>query len=241
MNVEQVLSRLQALANPEKIALKQRKFGIVAINSLGIYHADLKKLAAEIGTDDELALALFDTGIYEARILCSKLYNPKNITDQQMETWASDFENWEICDSFCMGFFVKSRHALDKARQWSHRDAEFIKRAGFTIMAAYGFAHKNASNRVFEEFLTLIQQQADDERLYVRKAVNWALRNVGKRNKDLLASALATADNLLAKDCKSANWIARNAIAELKQSSVKMLDYPRHLYRKTEKIDETRK
>lgn len=232
---------MHALANPEKIILKQQKFGIVADNSLGIYHADLKKLAAEIGADDELALALFDSGIYEARILCSKLYNPNKITNTQMQTWVHSFENWEICDSFCMGVFVKSRHALNKARQWSRSDAEFVKRAGFVIMAAYGFAHKNADNSVFEEFLTLIQQQADDERLYVRKAVNWALRNIGKRNKDLHASALATANTLLARDCKSANWIARNAIAELKRPSVKMLDYPRHLYRNPDKIDEARK
>jgi len=231
MNIEDIIARLHTLANPEKIKLKEKKFGIYANNSLGIYHQDLKALAKEIGRDNDLALALFDSGIYEARILCSKIYNPADITEQQMESWVTTFENWEICDSFCMGFFVKSNHALKKATEWSASPDEYIKRAGFVIMAAYGFAHKKADNAVFESFFPIIEREAHDERIYVKKAVNWALRNIGKRNKDLHKQSLEVASRLLLIDSKSAKWIAKNAICELEKPKVNVLDYPREIYR----------
>jgi len=231
MNIEDIIARLHTLANPEKIKLKEKKFGIYANNSLGIYHQDLKALAKEIGRDNDLALALFDSGIYEARILCSKIYNPADITEQQMESWVTTFENWEICDSFCMGFFVKSNHALKKATEWSASPDEYIKRAGFVIMAAYGFAHKKADNAVFESFFPIIEREAHDERIYVKKAVNWALRNIGKRNKDLHKQSLDVASRLLLIDSKSAKWIAKNAICELEKPKVNVLDYPREIYR----------
>ena len=157
MNLEEVLSALEALANPGKIKIKRDKFGIVANNALGVYQKDLKDLAKKIGCHDELALALFDTGIYEARILCSKVFNPCSITEELMEKWVDTFENWEICDSFCMGFFAKSEFALTKAVEWSRHEKEFVKRAGFVIMACYGFANKNAENVVFEQFFPIIE------------------------------------------------------------------------------------
>jgi len=231
MNIEDIIVRLHALANPEKIKLKEKKFGIYADNSLGIYHQDLKALAKEIGRDNELALALFDSGIYEAKILCSKIYDPVSITEKQMDSWVKEFENWEICDSFCMGFFVKSDYALKKALEWSASPDEYIKRAGFVIMAAYGFAHKKADNAVFESFFPIIEREAHDERIYVKKAVNWALRNIGKRNRDLHKQALNIASRLLLMDSKSATWIAKNAICELEKPKVNVLDYPREIYR----------
>jgi len=231
MILQEVLDRLYALANPQKIKLKEQKFGIYADNSLGIYHQDLKALAKEIGRDNDLALALFDSGIYEAKILCSKIYDPASITEKQMESWVKEFENWEICDSFCMGFFVKSNHALKKAIEWSDKPDEYIKRAGFVIMAAYGFAHKKADNSVFESFFPIIEREAHDDRIYVKKAVNWALRNIGKRNKDLHQQALRVANRLLLIDSKSAKWIAKNAICELEKPNVNVLDYPREIYR----------
>lgn len=233
MNLPQVLTRLQALADPEKITIKQQKFGIHSVNSLGIYHKDLKKLAKEIGYDNTLAIELFETGIYEARLLCSKIYNPSCITEQQMEQWAMTFENWEICDSFCMGFFAKSKHGLAKAFEWASHENEFIKRAGFVIMAVYGFVDKTAGNEVFEQFFPIIEREATDDRIYVRKAVNWALRNIGKRNIDLQKQAISVANGLLTLDRKSAKWIARNAISELEKPDVKILDYPRNIYKLT--------
>lgn len=231
MNLQKVISRLNALADPKKIAIKERKFGIKAKNALGIYQNDLKGLAKEIGCDNRLAIELFDTGIYEARILCSKIYDPQCITEEQMDQWVMTFENWEICDSFCMGIFAKSKHGLAKAFEWSGNEHEFIKRAGFVTMAAYGFADKTAGNDVFEHFFSAIEREADDERTYVKKAVNWALRNVGKRNVDLNKQAIVVAKRILVSDSKSAKWIASNAISELEKPDVSILDYPRPIYR----------
>jgi len=231
LKCNEILATLQSLANPEKVKLKQHKFGIRANHSLGIYHQNLKKIAADIGYDNDLALALFDSGIYEARILCSKIYNPKNITEALMEKWVCTFENWEICDSFCMGFFAKSEFSLTKALQWSRHEDEFVKRAGFVIMASYGFANKKAANATFEQFFPIIEDQADDERIYVKKAVNWALRNIGKRNIDLHASAIVVARNMLHAKSKSAQWIASNALKEFANPQVNILNYPREIYR----------
>lgn len=231
MNLRQVIKQLELLENPEKIEIKKKKFGINVKNSLGIYHKDLKLLAKDIGQDNKLALELYDTGIYEARILCSKIYDPEYISEKQMDKWVADFENWEICDSFCMGFFAKSRFSLSKAKEWSKADSEFVKRAGFVIMAAYGFADKKSGNEVFERFLKPIEREAGDRRVYVKKAVNWALRNIGKRNTDLQSRAIEVANRILLSDSKSAKWVAKNALSELNKPDVKIFDYPRHIYR----------
>lgn len=231
MTLQQVLKRLQALSNPEKVLIKKLKFGINAQNSLGIYHKDLKNIAMEIGCDNHLALALFETGIYEAKILCSKIYDPEQISAEQMNQWAATFENWEICDSFCMGFFAKSKYGIAKAFEWSENENEFIKRAAFVIMAAYGFADKAAGNEIFESFFPVIEREACDDRVYVKKAVNWALRNIGKRNVDLNTMAIAVANRILATEGTTAKWIARNAIDELEKADVNLLDYPRGIYR----------
>ncbi len=231
MNLDQVINQLKALSNPEKVEFKAQKFGINANCSLGIYHKDLKVLAKDIGKDNKLALELYDTGIYEARILCSKIYDPECITEKQMDEWVVDFENWEVCDSFCMGFFAKSNHALAKASEWSGADSEFVKRAGFVIMAAYGFADKKSGNDVFEAFFQPIEREADDDRIYVKKAVNWALRNIGKRNIDLNRKAMEVASRLLLNESKSAKWIAQNALNELRKPDVNILNYPRKIYR----------
>lgn len=231
MNLAEAIKRLHALADPEKILIKEQRFGIIAKQSLGVYHKDLKNLAKEIGPDNTLALALFESGIYEAKILCSKIYNPACITEQQMNQWVLEFENWEICDSFCMGFFVKSKYALAKAVEWSKDESEYIKRAGFVIMAAYGFANKNSNNDVFEQFLPIIEREATDDRQYVKKAVNWALRNIGKRNIDLHKKALNVAHRILLMESKSAKWIASDAIRALKKADVKILHYPRAIYK----------
>jgi 3-methyladenine DNA glycosylase AlkD len=231
MQYEDVIAHLKALADPQKIVIKRDKFGIEADHSLGIYQKDLKLIAKEIGTDNKLAIKLFDSGIYEARILCSKIYDPNVMTQKQMEQWVASFENWEICDSFCMGLFSKSRYAIPKAIKWSKNNNEFIKRAGFVLMACYGFADKYAGNECFEQFFPYIEAEAKDDRIYVKKAVNWALRNIGKRNRDLHYVAISVANKILKLDYKSAKWIAKNALSELNSSTVNILDYPREIYR----------
>ncbi|MFT6020886.1 MAG: 3-methyladenine DNA glycosylase AlkD, partial [Saprospiraceae bacterium] len=209
MTVKQVIKSLHQLADPEKVAFKQKKFGVISNNAIGVYHKDLKALAKEIGWNKELALALFDSDIYEARLLCSKLFKPKEVTIPLMEEWVVTFENWEITDSFCMGLFAKSEHAVTKIKEWTKRKPAFEKRSGFTIMAAYCMADKKAGNEVYESFFPIIKREAIDERIYVKKAVNWALRSIGKRNVDLNKQAIAVAKEILKIESKTAHWIAK--------------------------------
>ena len=235
MTFKQIISELQKLGDKDKIVLKEKKFGIIANNSLGIYHNDLKELAKQIDKDNQLAIKLFDSGIYEARILCSKLFNINDLTENLMEKWVATFENWEICDTFCMGLFAKSKFAISKAIEWTDRENEFEKRAGFTIIAAYCMADKKANNETFEQFLPIITRHSTDDRIYVKKAVNWALRNIGKRNKDLNKKAIKVANDLIKLDNKTATWIAKDALKELQGETVNILDYPREIYRTEQK------
>lgn len=231
MTLQGVLEKLHMLAEPEKVLFKREKFGVIANNSLGIYHKDLKILAKEIGRNDDLAVALFNTNIYEGRLLCSKIYDQKNLTDQLLEKWVSTFENWEITDSFSMGLVAKSDFAIPKISDWTSRKPEFEKRAGFATMAAYCMADKFADNSVFESFIPIIESNANDDRIYVKKAVNWALRNIGKRNEDLNKLAIASAKRINTYESKAARWIAKDALKELQSEKINILDYPRAIYR----------
>lgn len=231
MTLDQVLTKLHKLADPEKAAFKQAKYNIVTNNALGIYMKDLRVLAKEIGKDTELALALFDTGLYDARILCSKIMRPKDVTEQMMEYWTPTFENWEICDSFSMGLYSKSNFAVQKINEWSSRTPEFEKRAAFATLASYCMADKKAENSIYEAFFPIIIREATDERIYVKKAVNWALRSIGKRNKDLNKSAIEVAYKISEIDNNAAKWIAKDALRELTAEKLNVLDYPRAIYR----------
>ncbi|WP_035842479.1 DNA alkylation repair protein [Crocinitomix catalasitica] len=231
MTYQEVISAFNDLKDPEKVAFKQKKFGVIANNSLGIYHKDLKVIAKEIGRNDELAIALFDSGIYEGRLLCSKIFNPKNLTDNLTEKWVTTFENWEICDSFCMGVVAKSKLAVPKILDWYTRESEFEKRAAFATMSSYCMADKKAENQVYIDFFPIIMSAINDERIYVKKAVNWALRSIGKRNVDLNKMAVELAYQILENPSKSAQWIAKDAIRELTGEKVNILDYPRAIYR----------
>lgn len=228
----EVMEGLYELKNLDKVIFKEKKFGIISNNSLGIYHSDLRVIAKEIGKNNQLALELFDSGVYEARLLCSKMFKPKDVTVQLMEKWIKTFENWEVCDSFCMGLFSKSEFAVPKIFEWSKRKAEFEKRAAFATLSSYCMADKKSDNEVFEQFFEIIKREANDDRIYVKKAVNWALRNIGKRNIDLNKRAIEVANEILKFNTKSANWIAKDAIRQLESEKVSILDYPRHIYRK---------
>ncbi|MFT4645920.1 MAG: 3-methyladenine DNA glycosylase AlkD, partial [Planctomycetota bacterium] len=185
----------------------------------------------KIGNDSKLAQQLFDSGIYEARILCSKIFNIHGLTNELLEKWVVTFENWEICDSFCMGLLAKIKFAIPKILEWSVRENEFEKRAAFAILAAYCMADKKAANTVFEDFFPVILREANDDRLYLRKAVNWALRNIGKRNIDLHQKVLRVANEIVKMDTKCSKWIGTDAIKQLTKESVNILDYPRAIYR----------
>ena len=231
MTYNEVLECLHELKDPEKVILKEKKFGIISNNALGIYHKELKMIAKEIGQDNELALQLFESGIYEGRLLCSKMFKPKDVTESLMEKWIKTFENWEICDSFCMGLFSKSKFAVAKILEWSERAPEYEKRASFATLAAYCMADKTSDNELFEQFFPIIKREANDERLYVKKAVNWALRNIGKRNIDLNEKAIDVANEIFNFESKAAKWIAKDALKELQKDDVRMSNYPRAKYR----------
>lgn len=231
MSLHFVMNELQQLGNAQVAQRKAKDFGIPVNNALGIYMADLKMLAKEIGIDSQLALELIDTGVYEARILASKIFRPKDITADLMDEWVEFFDTWEICDAFCMQVFKYSHDSWDKIFQWSLNNEEFVKRAAFVIMATYGQGHKETPNDQYETCYPIILREAGDDRNFVKKAINWAIREIGKRNIDLQDRCIMLCEDLLALDLKSANWIAKNALRELEDPLVRIRDYPRSIYR----------
>ncbi len=232
MQLNEILNKLKLISNPEIMEFKAKKFGIISENSWGVYQKDLSILAKKIGKNTELGIQLYDTGIYDAQLLCAKICKSKEITEELMDKWSKHFDTWEICNSFCMQLFKFHPLAVEKAIAWSKHKNEFEKRAGFVLMATYGFADKKAPNEVFEKFFPIIVSNANDDRIYVKKAVNWALRQIGKRNIDLHQKAIKTATEILKQNSKSAQWIAKDALRELQGKKVNILDYPREIYRK---------
>ena len=227
---EDVLNALNELRDEEKVIFKEKKYGIKTTDSLGIMQKDLKALAKTIEKNDGLALALFDSGIYEARLLVPMLFNPKNITPALIDQWVACFDTWEICDTFCMSFIGQSDYSYDKIFEYTQKETEFQKRAGFAMMVGYHFGHKSAPNEDFLEFIPRIKEESHDGRNFVKKAINWALRTIGKRNVDLNKIAIKTAYEILKQDFKSAQWIAKDAIKELESPNVKIQQYPRSIY-----------
>ena len=233
--LSQIISQLQNLANPAIVKQKEKRFGIKAEGALGVYIKDLNTIAKAIGKNDELALALFDSGIYEGKILCSKIFRSSSLTEALMEKWVKHFHNWEICDSFSMKFFASSPLVLNKIEEWTRREAEFEKRAGFVMIAAYGSAHKKAENEELEQFFPIILREAHDNRIYVKKAVNWALREIGKRNIDLNEKAIQIARQLLKREEIAARWIAKDALRELEKPGLSLRGFPRSQYERRKK------
>jgi 3-methyladenine DNA glycosylase AlkD len=196
------------------------RFGITPDRALGVRVPDLRRLAKEIGTDHRLALALWRSGLHEARILSSMIDDPRQVTESQMESWAQDFDSWDLCDQCCGNLFDKTPFAYRKAIEWAGREEEFVKRAGFALMAWAAVHDKSADEAVFQEFLPIIERQAGDDRNFVKKAVNWSLRQIGKRNRRLHREALAAARRLAKSDARSARWIGADAVRELTSEGV---------------------
>jgi 3-methyladenine DNA glycosylase AlkD len=210
----EVVERLRAIRNEDNIAGMAR-YGIKTDSALGASMPALRKMARELSRDHELALDLWTTGIHEARILACLVDDPVRVTKKQMETWVKDFDSWDVCDQVCMNLFDKTPFAYEKALEWSSRRAEFVKRAGFAMMAALAVHDKQAADEAFRPFLAVIVRQSTDDRNFVRKAVNWALRSIGKRNLGLNKKAVATAKSIQKVDSRTARWIAADAIREL--------------------------
>lgn len=222
---EQIIANLMQLRSVQAIEGMAR-FGINPAQALGVPIPVLRKMAKDIGKNQTLAIELWDSGIHEARILASMIADPQLVTPELMEQWVNDFDTWDICDQVCGNLFDRTPVAYQKATEWSHREQEFVRRAGFVMMAELAVHDKKAPDESFTQFFPLIKQYANDERNFVKKAVNWALRQIGKRNARLRALALACAREIQDMDSKSAHWIARDAIRELEAKEVKK-NYPK--------------
>jgi 3-methyladenine DNA glycosylase AlkD len=217
--VRRALTRLQSLGNPANVAGMAR-FGVHVKKAYGVSTPALRKLAREIGRDQKLSLQLWTTCIHDARHLAALVGDPARVTPAQMERWARDFASWDVVDGCCCHLFVYTPHAWKKALAWSRRKEEFVKRAGFALMAYLAVHDKKAGDEKFLRLLPIIQRASRDERRFVKKAVNWALRQIGKRNLHLNKSAIATGRKIRALGTPAARWIAADALRELKGEMV---------------------
>ncbi|MBI5043369.1 MAG: DNA alkylation repair protein [Nitrospirae bacterium] len=219
MNYTNILKKLKYLSNPEAVAGMAR-FGINPNNTYGVSIPNLRKIAKQGGKDHLLAQRLWASGIHEARILAGMIDELEMVTEKQMEDWVRDFNSWDVCDQVCGNLFDKTPFAYEKAMEWSKREEEFVKRAGFVMMAELSVHDKETKDEAFLKFLPVIKRGASDNRNFVKKAVNWALRQIGKRNLRLNKKAIETAKEIEKIDSKPAKWIASDALKELLGKSV---------------------
>jgi len=220
MQYNDIIKKLKSLSDPEAVKGMAR-FGINPENTYGVSIPNLREMARQIGKDHDLAQRLWASNIHEARILASIIDDPKVITEEQMDAWVKDFDSWDVCDQCIMNLFERTEFAYPKAVEWSSSEQEFIKRAGFVLMARLAVSDKKADDRQFEGFFPIIKREASDDRNQVKKAVNWGLRQIGKRNLNLNRMAIKAARKIQQMDSKSARWIASDAIRELTSEAVK--------------------
>lgn len=196
------------------------RYGIETGKALGITVTELRGLARRLGRDHELATALWDSEIHEARLLATMIDDPAQVTEAQMEAWVHDLDSWDLCDQLAGNLFDRTRFAFRKAVEWSGREDEFVKRAGFALMASAAVHRRDAVDEQFEAFLPLIRAEAGDDRNFVKKAVSWALRQIGKRSPELNRRAILTAREIQRIDARAARWIAGDALRELEGPAV---------------------
>ena len=218
MTAQDLLIELKSLSTPDHLA-KIAHFGIDNSKALGVKVPLLRQLAKKTGKNHTLALELWNTDIHEARLLASMIEHPADIDENQFDLWVADFDSWDICDQ-CCSILGKTPYALRKIEEYSSSSEEYTKRAAFVLMCNQAVHHKKAENEQFYHFFELIEREAGDDRNFVRKAVNWALRQIGKRNEILRIKALETCERLLLQNSKSARWIANDALRELKSDAV---------------------
>jgi 3-methyladenine DNA glycosylase AlkD len=225
MKVEEIIKKLKTFKDPWAVKGMSR-YGINPKNNLGISVTRLRKMAKEIetGMEDndkhELAANLWDSGLRDARMLACLIDDPKQVTVEQMERWVNEFNSWDVCDLVCGHLFDKTEVAYDKAEEWTKSDKVYVKRAGFSMMAWLAVHDKDSDDEPFLKFLKIIEDSALDERKYVKKAVNWALRQIGKRNIPLNIKAMSTAVRIHELESKTAQWIANDAMRELSSDAV---------------------
>lgn len=217
---DEILKRLKSHADPDAVAGMAR-FGIKGAKVLGVKIPVLRKMARECGRDHRLAGRLWREDCRETRILAAMIDDPKAVTESQMERWAGGFDSWEVCDQACMNLFWLTPFAYEKAVEWAAREGEFVKRAGFALMAVLAWKDKKAPDGKLAEFLPVIEREAGDKRNFVKKAVNWALRQIGKRNPALNKKAVAAAKKIAKQDSPAAKWVASDALRELTGEAVR--------------------
>ena len=214
-----VLQELKSLADP-RVRAKMEYFGVRVPNAHGVSAPVLHSLAKRIGKNHALALELWATGIHEARILATLIGESKKVTAPEMDRWARDFDSWDVVDAACCYLYASAKPAWNKVSGWSGRREEFAKRAAFSLMAYLSYKDKETKDARFRGCLRIIEREAWDERNFVRKAVNWALRNIGKRNLRLNREAIRAAERIRRQGSRSARWIAADALRELKSPAM---------------------
>lgn len=222
MTCREILDQLRCLAVPANLAGMAR-YGIRTDSALGVPMPAMRALARRVGRDHALAGQLWASGVHEARIMAGLVDEPARVAARQMDAWVKDLYSWDVCDQACNNLFVRTPHAWAKARRWAAGRAEFTRRAAFSMMASLAVHDKAAGDAEFLALLPLIEQAATDERNYVKKAVNWALRQIGKRNAPLRAAAIACAGRIAAQGGKAPRWIASDALRELTGGTAKAL------------------
>lgn len=218
-SLEKVLKELKSKAQPDQLE-GMAKYGMRGEKRLGVAIPELRKMARKIGKNHELALKLWKTRMPEAMILAAMVDQPEKVTEQQMEDWMKDINSWDVCDQLCMNLFEKVPFTLKKIKEWSKREEEFVKRTAFALIACLAWHDKEAPDKLFIKLFSIIKDGATDERKLVKKAVNWALRNIGKRNPNLNKAAIKVAKEILQMDSKAARWVASGAIRELESEAV---------------------
>ncbi len=217
--IKEIISYFRSIKNPANIE-GMKRYGIAADKAFGVNIPVIRNLAKQLKYNHKLAHELWKTGIHEARILAFLVDNPKEVTIAQMEYWVSEINSWDICDGCMSNLFDKTPFAYKKAIEWSKRKEEFVKRAGFVLMATLSVHDKKADDVKFLRFFPRIEKEAKDERNFVKKAVNWALRQIGKRSWYLHKEAIIVAERIHKQESKSAKWIAADALRELKSENV---------------------
>jgi len=220
--ITEIINELEKNQNPKNLEGMQR-YGIRFENAYGVNIPVLRNLAKKYKHDHELALRLWETKIHEAMIMAFLIDDPAKVTKKQMQNWVKDFKSWDICDGCCSNLFDKTPWAYEYALKWTGNKSEFIKRAGFVMAAVLSVHDLKAEDDKFLRFLPIIERESTDERNFVKKAVNWALRQIGKRNTFLYKKAIKTAKRIKAIDSKSAKWIATDALREFETETTKKI------------------
>ena len=217
--VSDVLSKLEAKASPKNVAGMAR-FGMSVEKRLGVSVPEMRTIAKAVGRDHRLAQSLWKTGIAEAQIVAALIDDPEAVTSTQMDRWVKDFDSWDVCDQACLSLFDKAPLAWEKIPEWAEREEEFVKRAAFALIAGLAWHDKQAADKRFVDLFPILMEGADDNRNYVKKAVSWAIRNIGKRNRKLNKAAIKLAKDIQRLESKAARWVAADALRELQSEAV---------------------